>query len=215
MLTLRRGVKMADSFEEARRSMLERLKWRGVHDERVLRALSEVPRHLFVPPKFAYLSYTDVAIPVGEGQTSTPPEFVALVCQLAEIPPKAKVLELGTGTGYQAAVLSRLAAQVVTVEILENLSRRAMENLRRAGVGNVKVICQDGRLGLPDFAPYEVIIYAFGLSEVPREVFGQLRPKGRLVAPIGTRYFQRLWVFDSEGKGRPTIPVLYTWLKVR
>lgn len=215
MLTLRRGVKMADSFEEARRSMLERLKWRGVHDERVLRALSEVPRHLFVPPKFAYLSYTDVAIPVGEGQTSTPPEFVALVCQLAEIPPKAKVLELGTGTGYQAAVLSRLAAQVVTVEILENLSQRAMENLRRAGVGNVKVICQDGRLGLPDFAPYEVIIYAFGLSEVPREVFGQLRPKGRLVAPIGTRYFQRLWVFDSEGKGRPTIPVLYTWLKVR
>ena len=206
---------MADPFGNARRYMLERLKWRGVRDERVLRAMAEVPRHLFVPPKFAYLSYTDVAVPVGEGQTSTPPDFVALACQLAKIPKGAKVLELGTGTGYQTAVLSRLAAEVITVEISEALARRAVQNLKRVGAENVKVIRRDGRLGLPDFAPYDVIIYAFGIPEVPREVLRQLKPEGRLLAPVGTKYLQRLWVYGPNGAGRPTFPVLYTWVRTR
>jgi len=204
---------MPDPFEGARRQMLERLKWRGVTEKRVLEAIAEVPRHLFVPPKFAYLSYTDFAVPVGEGQTSTPPDFVGLVCQLADIPKGAKVLELGTGTGYQAAVLSKLAEEVITVEVSQALARRAEENLRRVGAGNVKVFCRDGRLGLPELAPYDVIIYAFGIPQVPGEAFRQLKPRGKLIAPVGTRHFQRLWVYNAGGEGRPTIPLLFSWVR--
>ncbi len=203
----------ADPFEHARKEMLRRLRRRGIRDERVLKALAEVPRHLFVPPDWAYLSYLDVAVPVGEGQTATPPFYVAFCAQALRLRPEERVLELGTGTGFQAAVLSRLAREVVTVEISPVLAKRAEENLRRAGIKNVKVLRRDGRLGVPELAPFSAILYAFALPKLPEGVLEQLSPQGRLLIPLGTRHEQKLWLYNRKGEGRALIPILFTWVR--
>ena len=176
---------------------------RGVRDPRVLRAMAEVPRHLFVPAGSVDLAYEDHPLPIGEGQTISQPYIVALMTERLALGQKAKVLEVGTGSGYQAAVLARIAAEVFTVEIHEGLARQAAATLERLGVRNVRVRSGDGFFGWPEEAPFDGIIVTAAAPEVPAALFAQLKEGGRLVIPLGDpRAFQVLTVVTKR-RGRP------------
>jgi protein-L-isoaspartate(D-aspartate) O-methyltransferase len=159
---------------------------RGVRDERVLAALRMVPREAFVAGDLAPFAYDDAPLPIGEEQTISQPYIVALMAEALEIDPGDKVLEIGAGSGYAAAVLSRLAGQVWTIERHPSLAREARERMARLGYANVQVIHADGTLGWPEHAPYDAIVVAAGGPEVPRALLDQLAPGGRLVIPIGS-----------------------------
>jgi protein-L-isoaspartate(D-aspartate) O-methyltransferase len=151
----------------------------------VLGAIASVPREAFVDPDLADRAHEDEPLPIGEGQTISQPLVVAAMASALELEPDDRVLEVGAGSGYAAAVLGRLAAEVHAVEIREPLARRAAENIAAAGVGNVHVHLADGRLGWPEAAPYDAISVAAGAPEVPEPLVAQLAPGGRLVMPVG------------------------------
>jgi protein-L-isoaspartate(D-aspartate) O-methyltransferase len=165
---------------------------RYVHDERVLSAMSEVRREEFVPPELRRRAYDDSALPIGEGQTISQPLIVAMMLEAAETHPDDHALEVGTGSGYQAAVLARLARTVVTVERIESLRVQAERTILRLGIPNVTVHQAGETLGWPAGAPYDVIIAAAGAPHVPRSLIEQLAPGGRLVLPVGDRRGQEL-----------------------
>jgi protein-L-isoaspartate(D-aspartate) O-methyltransferase len=170
----------------ARERMIEQqLRARGIADARVLDAMRAVPRHAFVPPALQPHAYEDTPLPIGYGQTISQPYVVALMCELAALKPESSALEIGTGCGYQAAVLGRLAREVVSLEIVEPLARDAAARLASLGIANVEVRCADGRAGAPDRAPFDAILVAAAAPEVPAALFDQLAPGGRLVAPVG------------------------------
>ncbi|MGQ9606857.1 MAG: protein-L-isoaspartate(D-aspartate) O-methyltransferase [Thermogutta sp.] len=175
-----------DEFLAARRRMVEeQLAARDIHDPRVLDAMLRVPRHRFVPEALAAEAYDDHPLSIGHGQTISQPYIVALMTQLAAPQPESRALDVGTGSGYQAAVLAELCREVHSIEILEPLAAEAAERLKRLGYRNVTVRTGDGYRGWPEKAPFDLIIVAAAPDHVPQPLIDQLAPGGRLVIPVG------------------------------
>ncbi len=173
------------------RMVRDQIAARGVRDPRVLAALRKLPRHLFVPPNLQSAAYEDTPLPIGYGQTISQPYIVAFMTEALELKPQDKVLEIGTGSGYQAAVLAELAREVYTIEIVEPLAKSARERLEGLGYSNVHVRAGDGYRGWPEAAPFDAIIVTAAPEQVPPPLLDQLRVGGRLVVPVG-RFMQDL-----------------------
>lgn len=195
--------------EEERGELVERLREemvrrqlvpRRIWDERVLKVFREVPRHLFAPGAGLGEAYADHPLPIGEGQTISQPFMVALMTQCLGLRGREKVLEIGTGSGYQAAILSRLAAKVYTVERIARLAVQAEALFREQGYDNISVRVGDGTRGWPEFAPYEAVIVTAGSPGVPPPIVEQLAEGGKLVIPTGSGYSQRLLVLERRGE---------------
>jgi protein-L-isoaspartate(D-aspartate) O-methyltransferase len=181
--------------------MVESLERSGITDRRVMEAMADIPRHYFVPEAFRHQAYDDdVSIHIGEGQTISQPRIVALMTESARIEPADRVLEIGTGSGYQAAVLARLARFVFTVERVASLARQAKNVLDRLGVENVSVKVMDGTLGWRAQAPFDAILVTAGAPEVPEPLVDQLADGGRLVVPVGPRETQVLKIVQRRGR---------------
>jgi protein-L-isoaspartate(D-aspartate) O-methyltransferase len=180
------------------RMVEDQLVSRGITDERVLAAMRAVPRHLFVGPGLEDSAYGDHALPIGEGQTISQPYMVALMTQELSLAGTEKVLEVGTGSGYQTAVLARLAERVFSIERVAALARRAGETLESLGVANVIVQVGDGTIGLSEFAPYDRIMVTAGAPEVPQSLLDQLGDPGIMVIPVGGQGFQELKVIRKR-----------------
>ncbi len=175
-----------DGFEDTRQAMVARqLQRRDITDPRVLVAMGTVPRHRFVPGVMASRAYGDYPLPIGEGQTISQPYIVALMTQWAEVRPGDRVLEVGTGSGYQAAVLAELTEQVFSIEILPELARQAAARLKGLGYGRVRVRSGDGYQGWPEAAPFDAILVTAAAPWVPPALTAQLKEGGRLVIPLG------------------------------
>src|SRR5271169_2550727 len=182
-----------DYVASQRAGMVERqLRERGIRDERVLAAMGRVPRENFIAPEFAREAYADGPIPIGNGQTVSQPYMVAAMVEALELRPSDRVLEVGTGTGYEAAVLAELAAEIWTIERHEELVSKAREILARLGYTNVHVVHGDGSLGLTEQAPFDKILVAAAAPQIPESLIAQLADDGRLVAPVGTRAEQQV-----------------------
>jgi protein-L-isoaspartate(D-aspartate) O-methyltransferase len=182
-----------DYYREARQIMVEtQIRRRGVLDPRVLAAMAKVPRHHFIPRHLWEQAYSDYPLPIGEEQTISQPYIVALMTEALELAGPEKVLELGTGSGYQAAVLAELAAQVFTIERIPLLARVAEQVLASLGYVNVQVVVADGTLGWQTEAPFDAILVTAGSPQVPPPLVDQLAMGGRLVIPVGDRYTQTL-----------------------
>jgi protein-L-isoaspartate(D-aspartate) O-methyltransferase len=189
-------------YYKQRNLMVEsQLRGRGIKDERVLAAMEKVPRHLFVDKDLEDRAYDDCALPVGEGQTISQPYMVALMTELLELKGDEKVLEIGTGSGYQSAVLSTLAAEVYTVERIHSLAIKAKKLLADLEYVNVHVVISDGTLGLPEHEPYDAIIVTAGAPKIPLQYTEQLKTDGRLVIPVGSRYSQELYQIRRTSRG--------------
>jgi len=182
--------------------MVERLARAGVTDPRVLAALGSVPRHRLIPEALAGQAYRDTALPIGEGQTISAPGVVAAMTQALALRGDETVLEVGTGSAYQAAVLAQLAARVVSIERVPRLAASARRALDALGVTNVVVYLGDGTRGRPAEAPFDAIVVTAGGPSVPEPLLGQLAPGGRLVGPFGEREEQCLWRIRREADGR-------------
>lgn len=182
-----------------RRKLVESLRKKGINDERVLAALEAVPRHFFLDSAFADLAYEDKALPIGREQTISQPYTVAFQTQLLDLQKRDRVLEIGTGSGYQAAVLGKMEARVFTVERQEALYLKAKAMLQALGLTNVRCYYRDGTKGLREFAPYDKIIVTAGAPEVPTVLLDQLRIGGKLVVPVGVGSQRMLRITkDSE-----------------
>jgi protein-L-isoaspartate(D-aspartate) O-methyltransferase len=182
--------------------MVERqLRRRDIVDERVLEAMERVPRDRFVPPDLRGRAYDDAALPIGGGQTISQPYMVAAICSALALQGEERVLDVGTGSGYQAAVLAELAAEVDTIERLPELAEQARRNLQSAGYGHVRVHVGDGSRGLPERAPFDAIAVAAAAPGLPRTLYDQLKPRGRLAVPVGERGVQQLEVVVRSPEG--------------
>ncbi|MGY6519122.1 MAG: protein-L-isoaspartate(D-aspartate) O-methyltransferase [Lysobacteraceae bacterium] len=189
--------------QRARDRMVERLRENGIREESVLAAMRQVPRHLFIDEALSSRAYEDTALPIGCGQTISQPWVVARMTEaLLAFGPRARVLEVGTGSGYQAAVLSLLVEQVLTVERIDELLRPARRRLLRLGMRNVRCRHDDGRTGWPDAAPFDAIIVTAGGAALEEALFEQLAPGGVLVAPVGGPAGQQLLRFHDTPEGR-------------
>jgi len=188
--------------QRTRERLIQRLREEGVRDERVLEAIRNVPRHLFVDEALASRAYEDTALPIGFGQTISQPFIVAIMTQalLAGGMP-AKVLEIGTGSGYQTAVLARLVSELYSVERLAPLFQLAHKRMRELGYRNVRLRLGDGTQGWPDYAPYDAILVAAAPAEIPQPLLGQLAVGGRLVIPVGEQGTQQLKLVQRTESG--------------
>jgi protein-L-isoaspartate(D-aspartate) O-methyltransferase len=187
---------------DAQHRMVEdQLRGRDIVDERVLAAMERVPRELFVPKGERHRAYADAALPIGHGQTISQPYMVARIAEALGLSGGEKVLDVGTGSGYQAAVLAELAADVHTVERIPELAEQARRNLAEAGYDQVHVHVGDGSVGLPDEAPFTAIAVAAAAPELPQRLYEQLEPRGRLAVPVGGRWGQRLDVIVRSPEG--------------
>jgi protein-L-isoaspartate(D-aspartate) O-methyltransferase len=198
-------------FAVARQHMVEdQIKGRGVTDSRVTEVMSSVPRHEFVPENYRARAYQDHPLPIGYGQTISQPYIVAFMTEQLHPQPTDRVLEVGTGSGYQAAVLSKLVAEVYTIEILKPLAQRAEVDLRRLNYSNVKVKAGDGYKGWPEHAPFDAIIVTAAPDHVPQPLIDQLKEGGRMIIPVGGREMQQLYLLEKHaGKltRRAVLPV--------
>ncbi len=172
---------------------------RGVRDERVLRAMEDVPREQFLPPELQDAAFEDRALPIGAGQTISQPYIVAYMTEQLDVTPESRVLEIGTGSGYQTAILARLAREVYTLERIDRLCEPACRRLEALGVANVRFRCGDGTLGWPDAAPFDRVIITAAGPKVPPALLNQLADGGILVAPIGDEQDQRLLKVQRHG----------------
>lgn len=190
-----------DIYAEQREAMVEtQIRNRGVKDERVLQAMATVPRHEFVPVQSRALAYSDEPLAIGGGQTISQPYIVASMTAALRLEGSEKVLEIGTGSGYQAAVLSLLAREVYSVECRAELAKSAAERLQRLGFHNVHVHCGDGSQGLKEFAPFDAILVAAAAPTLPEPLLEQLNEGGRMIAPIGSEEHQQLLLVTRHGK---------------
>jgi protein-L-isoaspartate(D-aspartate) O-methyltransferase len=195
-----------DDVARARRAMVdEQLRARDIVDERVMQAMERVPRELFVPERERDRAYDDSALPIGDGQTISQPYMVARICEALRLEGDEKVLDVGSGSGYQAAVLAELAAEVFTIERIPELAAKARENLVAAGYEQVEVRVGDGTLGLPEAAPFDGIAVAAAAPEFPQTLYEQLKSRGRLVVPVGGPRGQRLEVAVRSPEGPAVI----------
>jgi protein-L-isoaspartate(D-aspartate) O-methyltransferase len=193
MVPVEGNLMTGDTRESERLQMVEfQIAARDVHDERVLSAMREIPRHLFVPEPYRSAAYQDSPLPIGQGQTISQPYIVAKMTELLAVSPEDTVLEIGTGSGYQAAILGKLAREVITLERIPEVAGMAMKNLESLGILNVRVVVTDGTEGYPEKAPYNAILVTASTPEVPRPLMDQLAEGGRLVAPVGSRDLQEL-----------------------
>jgi protein-L-isoaspartate(D-aspartate) O-methyltransferase len=195
------GVGAGDSFGGYRGQLVETLQAKGIRDLAVLKAVREVPRHLFVPEGVRHRSYEDAALPIGAGQTISQPYVQARSIELARLSGRERVLEIGTGSGYQTALLSLMADSVFSVERVPGLAHQAREVLQRLGLRNITVLVGDGTLGWRPFAPYDAILVAAASPDVPQPLVEQLAPRGRLIIPIGTRDAQELQLVERTPDG--------------
>jgi protein-L-isoaspartate(D-aspartate) O-methyltransferase len=170
----------------------QQLRKRGIQDERVLQVMRDIPRHLFVSPRYRSMAYEDMPLPIGHEQTISQPLMVAMMTQALQLRGPERVLEIGTGSGYQAAILSRLAAVVFSVERLAQLATHARAILATSGIMNVHILVGDGSLGLPEHGPYDAIVVTAASPKVPPPLIDQLKIDGRLVIPVGDRHEQTL-----------------------
>src|SRR5207253_2822264 len=203
-----------DRFSAERENMVQtQLVARGIRDQRVLSAMARVPRHEFVSERYRERAYGDHPIPIAEGQTVSQPYIVALMLEVLKLEPSAKVLEVGTGSGYMTALLAELAAQVYSVERHARLARQAEDTLTRLGYHNVTVLVGDGTQGLADFAPYDGIVVSAAASQIPAALIDQLREEGRMMIPVGPPDAQEFAASDQ--RGRPSNSAQIGWLPVR
>jgi protein-L-isoaspartate(D-aspartate) O-methyltransferase len=191
-----------DSYAALRERMVDQqIEARGVVDPRVLAAMRKVPRHLFIPRHLWDQAYNDYPLPIGEDQTISQPYIVALMTELLELQETDRVLEIGTGSGYQAAILAELAAQVFTIDRVASLLAQAEQILTSLGYSNIKTRVGDGTLGWPEAMPFEAIIVTAGAPQVPRPLTEQLALGGRLVIPVGDRWSQTLTCVRKTAEG--------------
>jgi protein-L-isoaspartate(D-aspartate) O-methyltransferase len=202
----------ADEYKSERDRMVdEQIRARGIDDSAVLRAMRKVPRHKFVPEQLRRLAYADRPLPIGLEQTISQPAIVAYMTEAADVSKKKKVLEIGTGSGYQAAVLAELAREVYTIEIIPELAEGARRVLGELGYGNVSVRTGNGYLGWPEQAPFDAIVVTAAPDEIPQALVDQLAVGGRMVIPVGTTN-QEIVIVEKNRKGvtkRRTIPVRF------
>ncbi|MBI3330204.1 MAG: protein-L-isoaspartate(D-aspartate) O-methyltransferase [Nitrospinae bacterium] len=177
---------------------------RGIRDERVLKAMGEIPRHRFVPERYRSVAYDDMPLPIGHDQTISQPLMVAVMAEALRLRGDERVLEIGTGSGYQAAVLARLATVVFTIERLPELAADARATLAMLAIMHVHVLVGDGTLGLPEHAPFDAIIVSAGAPKIPEVLIAQLKAGGRLVIPLGNRVEQTLVRVTKSGSATQT-----------
>jgi protein-L-isoaspartate(D-aspartate) O-methyltransferase len=190
-----------DEWERRRHRMVEdQIRARGVEDGAVLRAMRSVPRHEFVPLERRDRSYADRPLPIGHGQTISQPYIVAFMTELLEVEPSDTVLEVGTGSGYQAAVLAEIVGAVRTIEIFEELASTARERLERLGYGNAEVRHGDGWFGWPEHGPFDAIIVTAAAGQIPPPLVEQLRPGGRMAIPVGSVYGVQNLILVEKGE---------------
>jgi protein-L-isoaspartate(D-aspartate) O-methyltransferase len=186
-------------YRGARRRLVETLQEQGIRDLTVLHAIDEIPRHLFVPTGVRHRAYEDSALPIGNGQTISQPSIHARYLELLKLTGNERVLEIGTGSGYQTALLSRLASQVFTIERLAPLLDRAKEVIQQMGANNISYMLGDGTLGWRQFAPFDAILVGAAAPEIPAAYEEQLAEGGRLLIPLGDRDEQVLHLFTKRG----------------
>jgi protein-L-isoaspartate(D-aspartate) O-methyltransferase len=200
--------------EERLELVRSRIAGEGITDPAVLQAMRSVPRHEFVPPEYLRAAYEDRPLPIGEGQTISQPYVVALMTELLELRADARVLEVGTGSGYQAAVLAEIAEEVYTVEIIEPLARSARSRLERLGYDNVTVRAGDGYFGMPEAAPFDAVIVTAAAGHIPPPLLEQLKTGGRMVIPVGPVHSVQQLILvlkgeDGEISTRQLMPVRF------
>lgn len=186
---------------KAKEMVREQIKNRGVSDERVLEVMKKIPRHKFVPERYKESAYMDSPLPIGEGQTISQPYIVGLMTSLLDIEGDGKVLEIGTGSGYQAAILSQLAEEVYTIEVIRELANMSKARLKKLDYDNVHVKWGDGYKGWPEHAPFDRIIVTAAPDKIPEELVKQLKPGGKMILPVGSN-FQVLKVVRKTENGR-------------
>jgi protein-L-isoaspartate(D-aspartate) O-methyltransferase len=196
-----------DTFGGYRARLVEQLRTQGIRDLSVLRAFAATPRHLFVPEAVRHRAYEDAALPIGNAQTISQPYTQARYLEALGLTGKERVLEIGTGSGYQTALLAALAEQVFTIERVRPLAESAQSALRAAGVTNVSVLVGDGTLGWSAYAPYHAILVAAGGPEIPPPLVEQLAPGGRMIIPLGKRGAQQLTLVRRGSHGVTTTPI--------
>jgi protein-L-isoaspartate(D-aspartate) O-methyltransferase len=185
---------------------------RGIEDDRVISAMLKVPRHLFIPPKYRHYAYSDSPVPIGHGQTISQPYIVALMSEELELKSTDRVLEIGTGSGYQAAILGEIVDEVYTVEIIEELGRTAEERFKTLGYDNIKVRIGDGYEGWPEYKPFDRIIVTCAPTDIPQPLVDQLREGGIMVIPVGRaglQYLYRVKKYMGMAETEKIIPVSF------
>lgn len=207
------NIVIREDWERLRREMVDvQIVARGIKDKKVINAMLKVPRHLFIPENYRREAYEDHPVPIGYGQTISQPYIVAFMTEAVGLKGDEKVLEIGTGSGYQAAILAEIVKEVYTIEIIEPLAKRAQETLKNLGYKNVKVFVGDGYNGLPQYAPFDVIIITAAAPRVPEPLKSQLKVGGRMILPLGENY-QDLVLITKYGKNNymmtTLLPVIF------
>jgi len=201
ILAMAKNPQYPDYYQLRQKMVNEQIIARGVRAESVIKAMQKVERHLFVPEQYRNFAYSDRPLPIGEGQTISQPYIVALMTELLDLKKSDKVLEIGTGSGYQAAILAEICDSVYTIEIISSLGKQAQALLRELGYYNIHCKIGDGYLGWPEHAPYDGIIVTCAPSKIPQPLKEQLAEGGRMVIPVGATYTQEL-VLVTKTKGK-------------